>query len=62
MTTTEVTVPATRGNPYTITHDDRDVVRIQRESADGRTVTVVFSRDDVIAVTNALHDVLEGDK
>lgn len=59
MSTAQIEVPASRGNPYTVTRDDHGVVRLRRQTIGGNTITTVFSRQDVINVVNAMVDILE---
>lgn len=60
MSTAQIEVAARRGHPYIVTRDDKGLVRLKRQTQAGRTVTVVFTRDDVIGVANALVAALEG--
>lgn len=55
-----IEIPATRGAPYRVTRDNKGIVRLLRKTEAGHMVIVVFSPADVVNVTNALHDLMEG--
>lgn len=56
---TEIEIKASRGEPYQVSRDDRGTIRLKRRTTGGRTMSIVFTRDDVIGVANAMIDVLE---
>lgn len=61
MTTTEITVPATRGADYQLTRD-RSLIRLQRATPTGGTLTIVFGLQDAVRVADGLVDLVEGAK
>ena len=54
-----IDVQATRGAPYRVTRDRTGIVRLSRKVAANHDVFLMFSRDDAVAVCNALIDILE---
>ena len=58
MITNEITVPAARGADYRLTRD-RSLIRLQRATPTGGTLTIVFGLQDAVRVADGLVDLTE---